>query len=272
MTTIAHKEALQQIKDYEEHLMELGRTRNTVKAYINDLTLFAEYSRIPFWPEPANLEHLTLKWLEQRSSMGDSVATIRRRVYALKSYYTFAGLPAVLGKVNLHKNTWYIPTILSYKQVKELLTHMKRINPEVELFYRLMFLTGLRFNELYNIKITEEELNRKLVYVMEESGAPRAVVLGSTTCELLESFVKLNQWKTRKNVISRTLEVCGMLTGIKKLNNQIVRSTACAFMLANGLKPAFVRSNMGYKSYATLNLIMKLNAMELLGTSEDDDF
>lgn len=269
MTSIAHPEALSQIQEYEEHLMELGRTRNTIKAYLNDLKNFAEFSRTPLWPEPSNLEGLIQLWLNARQQQGDSVTTIRRRIYAVKSFYTYMGVQTRFKSIQIPKNQWYLPTILSVKSAEKLFDQMLKTNEEAYVFYKLIHLLGFRFSELYNLKLTQSELDVGRIAVEEEQGSVRIVVVGRDAKPLLQHYLDNScKWKTKKATLNKTLEVCGTLVGIKKVTNHILRATCAASMLAAGHSQTFVKSNMGYKSYTTMTLIMKIDAKDLMGHPE----
>ena len=269
-----HPEALGQIKEYQDHLLELGRSRNTIKAYLNDLKNFAEYVSLPLWPEPSDLEGLIQSWLNARQEAGDSIITIRRRIYAVKSFYTYMGVQTKFKYIKIPKNQWYLPTILSLKAADKLFAQLHKNNEEAFVFYRLMFLLGFRFNELYRLKISQEELNVGRIAVEEEQGSARVVVIGKEAKPLLQWYLERGcTWKTKKATLNKTLEVCGKFAGVKKVTNHILRATCAASMLASGHSQTFGRNNMGYRSYTTMTLIMKINVKELIGHPElGEDF
>lgn len=265
MDTLAHPDATQQIEEYKEHLNEIGRSPNTLKAYIRDLTDFSEFTREPLWPAPSNLESQIQRWLAYRRSQGDGLVSIRRRIFSVKSYYHYAGMPQLLTSVVTPKSQWYVPKIISNADVERLMAELAHIGPESYDFFKLILLLGFRFNELYNINVSDSDIRNRKVTVVNDRGLTRQVIIGDTTASIFEEFLNRGgKWVQSPSQLMRTIEVVGVIAGVRNATSHSLRATCAARMLAAGHKRQFVKTNMGYLSDTTMNMISQVSKRDLV--------
>ena len=266
--SIADPSALIQIDEYHEHLVEVGRSRHTIKAYTRDLVNFAEFTRLPLWPAPANLEGLIQRWLASRRRLGDAVVSLRRRIFAVKSYYHYAGIPQLLESIVVPKTQWYMPKVMSTPEVERLMAELSQTDPEAFSLYRLILLSGFKFEEIYRLQLTEEDLKARRVRVVDDRDQTREVVIGEVSAFILDSYLATGgKWKQSKSRFAKALQVAGAIAGIKNATSHILRATCAARLLAAGHPKVFVKANMGYASQTTIDMIAKVSKRDLV-----DDF
>lgn len=250
--------AERQIEEYAEHMREIGKSHHTIRLYCQDLREFAQVIEVPLWPKPSGFDQLMTKWIERRRNLGDSVSSIRRRLFSIKSFYTYAGIPQITSKIKIPKLRKYLPKVLSLKETNKLLDQIGLLCYETFIFASLVLLTGLKIDELYTLKATDEGLETSKLRVYEANSSRIVIVGKEAMIFILDFYRNGNSWKKSKADILNTLHVASALTNCPDATPHNLRSTCAARMLAAGYPKEFVRVNLGYQSNHTLNLITKV--------------
>jgi site-specific recombinase XerD len=237
------------IKEYEEHLIELGRSPSTIKGYARDLRDFTQAYGITLWPAPSNLDSLVKSWLSQRLARGDSSSTIRRKIFSIKSYYLFAGVPHMLTSIKSPRAKDYEPRSLTLRQSERLINNLGAISKESQAFYKLIILVGLRFEEMFTITY----ISSTKIQVIDPAGNIRTVLLGSSAADLVNEY----KFTKSKSKYIKDLTIAATMSELPWVSPGVLRATCAIRMLASGYTKEQVMGNMGYSSYTTVNILFR---------------
>lgn len=193
------------IQTYSKHLQTLGKSAHTVKAYIHDLTGFAQWfaqtTGDAFDPQAIGPRDIA----EYRSYLltrGKKPATVNRRLVALQRFYKWAQKQGhttnnpfeVLEGIRVKQQQGIAPKWLDSHQQMALLRAVRKGKSLRDLaMIELMMKTGLRVSELVDLKVTDVELGERAgrVIVREGKGGKyRDVPLSREVRYALETYLQ----------------------------------------------------------------------------------
>lgn len=156
---------------------EKGYSDNTIAAYLNDLTQFAEFMRQPRPSGPVQepgeyTTEILNEYLADMRQRGYASATVARKVAAIKSFFHFLNAqgmipsnPAVgLESPKIEKR---LPRILTPEEVERLLAAPSQTAGPKALRDRalleLLYATGMRVTEVVTLKLSDLDLDKGAV-------------------------------------------------------------------------------------------------------------
>lgn len=186
-------EALKQFENYQRNV--LGRSENTIKNYKCDLCLFAQMMNLE---EVETSKQQAEKFIAKLAEKGASATTRARRITALQMFYKYLYDNDFIGEnpmTNLVKPK--IPQkkvkVMSDEEVEKLLKVLKNRKYESVTYFRnltiiwLFCSTGLRRNELVNIRLDDVNLENRSILVREGKGNKQRIVYYNDTVQALLS-------------------------------------------------------------------------------------
>ena len=207
------------LTDYLSHLQQKGKSPNTIISYQNDINRFFEELHIQ--PDGYVTASDVRKWvyslLQPTAGMPLAVTTINRRLNALRSFYLWAkrndrisynpmeeieDLKSADG--NQETVLW-----LTEEEFEDLLKRIRKtpvksrgVNPEEK--YRrdraiiyLFTYTGLRVDELSNLKLLDLDLTMKRIRVVGKGQKARTIPISNTL------LYEIQDWLTYRTQIAK---------------------------------------------------------------------
>lgn len=190
---------------------------------------------------------------------GKSKGTIKNRIYAIKNFYHFlnSNLSRELFEdIKLYDTQIKIPYILSWQEI-DLLTNYykdKRNNLIVFLFLQ----TGIRLNELANIKVDDINLMDQFITVYGKGGRERQVYISNKTKEMIQEY--LNEYKPTEYLFGiKRREIQYIVTqAMKKLgikgSTHTLRHTIATKMYEQTNDILLVKEFLGHRSIESTQL------------------
>ena len=188
---------------------EKNYSDNTIVAYKKDINTFSKFCSEEL--NKKNISHLDYKiirnWIVKLSDSNLSPLTINRKISALSRYYDF------LIKINeikesplkKHKRLKVQPKIIIPFSEEEVLTVIDVFQDDFEgkrnmLIIEMLYSTGLRRDELINIKIDDIFFDDSLIKVRGKRNKERLVPIITTLKQSMDIYLELrNQVKTKFN-------------------------------------------------------------------------
>ncbi len=169
-----------------------GHTQVTYKTYLNRLRQFHNYIKKPL--DQISLAEIRAYFLYLINVKKIGRESLRNSFYAVRFYFVYC--------LNFNKDDfWFInvrrhqkiPTILSRKEVREILAKVKIIDYQICL--KLIYACGLRIGEAVKIRIADIDGERKMLTVRSGKGnKDRAVPIPERMLIILREY-----WKTHQN-------------------------------------------------------------------------
>src|ERR1700734_2384826 len=173
------------VADFLRHLRERNASPHTIKAYRQDLTLFAAYAGSRGWKQ---IDHIAVRgFLSQLYEKGLSKKSVARAFAAVRSLYRWLGQEGVVEQnpaklvatPKLPKKLPRVPTI------EEMNSVIDGEMPEVEAFperdrlmLELLYGCGIRNSELTGINLGDIRLRAEAILIRGKGKKERYVPFG----------------------------------------------------------------------------------------------
>lgn len=176
---------LVQFQDYLA--LEAGISAATVENYLRDLRRMAAFAELHGTTDPAGIDlKLLRKFVFSLKDLGLSVATIRRQVSAIRTYYGFLQGEGMVRadpseRLETPRRGRTLPDVLTVKEVEALVGAPGLDEPLAwrdRALLELGYGAGLRVSELCGLTRTDLILEEGLVRVFGKGGKERLVPVG----------------------------------------------------------------------------------------------
>ena len=274
---------------YDYLSKEKNYSSNTVIAYKKDIETFQEFCRVKF--ELNNLLKVTYpiirEWIIDLSEKELSPLTINRKISSLSKYYDF------LIKINELKSS-------PLKNHKRLKVQKKLIIPfsedevlkVVDIFSKnfegkrnllivdMLYSTGIRRDELINIKLNDVLLDENLVKVLGKRNKERLVPLVLNLKSRIKDYLKFrNEIKSSSSnffittkgkkigpsLVYRVVKNYFSKVSTKvKTSPHVLRHSFATHMLNNGADINSIKEIMGHSSLASTQIYTKIKLPKII--------
>lgn len=272
------------LNTYEEYLKyERKLSNKTIISYKSDLKMFNNYldkrSIIDI-----NYKDISI-YIDYLQENDKNIMTIVHYLTILKSFYSFLILTKIIDHnpcdtIIMPKTPKKLPEYLTIDEVEKLLD--KDVKNEFDYRDKVMlevaYATGLRVNELVNIKVYDINLDDSFMRVMGKGSKERLVFFGEITTNYLKEYLN-NYRKTilknkdseylfinyQGNQISRQsffkmMKKEGIRAGIKKnIYPHILRHTFATHLLNNGADLRVIQELLGHSDLTTTQIYAHLS-------------
>ncbi len=271
------------LKSFEAYLRyECGLSENSVAAYLKDVEL-------ALGSDERN--EIDIEGLMEKVYTSDySPSTVKRKVAAVKSFYSFLLQEGMLSRdVQL-----YIPTISAERKLPSVLSReeLERIlaAPNVRrhtgirdrAILELMYATGMRISEITELKLKDVDLKEGIVRCVGKGGKQRVIPLTLSAVEWISKYLevvrpfmdksgrseflwvgksgrKLSRqalWKVFRKYIS-------MVGIVKKVTPHTMRHTFATHLLNAGMDLRTLQELLGHSSVSTTQIYTHLDIKRL---------
>lgn len=269
--------------------VEKNLSKHTQKAYKIDLDQF-----LFFWEES--------KKKNEKISMQDALgnflvhmfhnkidkSTIARKISCFKSFERFVLLQNIKLKLNLFrpKLDKKLPIFLTIDEIFNLLDNIK--NEELptnqpfrdKAIFELLYATGIRCSELINIKVSDIDMNNKIIRVMGKGKRERLVLFGEKAKSKLNDYINIERAKIlnhdeyfflnnrMQNLTSRSIQrIIAMFRKFLKIEKKItphkLRHSFATHMLNQGVDLRIVQELLGHKTLSSTEKYTHVTTTEL---------
>ncbi|MDD4568534.1 MAG: tyrosine recombinase XerC [Tepidanaerobacteraceae bacterium] len=258
-------------------------SKNTVRAYAEDLSQFLEYLKQKKLSEPVliNSNHLHIRgYLAFLRDREISKRTIARKLSVLRSFYRYLVIEGVVEEnvaklVNTPKTAKRLPLFLYPNEIECLLSVPKdnTLGIRDRAIMELLYATGMRVGELVLLKISDVNFGSNYIIVFGKGSKERVVFFGQKAAESIEKYLKKSRPFLLKDINCDSLFLNKNGTGISArsirrmvnkyvklaaLNDNIsphtLRHTFATHMLNNGADLKTVQELLGHTSLSTTQI------------------
>lgn len=266
---------LEAIKDFDYYLQSKRYRPNTIKSYKDALLSF-----LKFWNHKEiselNTQDIVVYNNEYIIKNKLSASYQSQIINAIKLYFrTVQGTKMDLAQIHRPKIAKKNPNVLSKEEVKRLLESV--VNVKHKTLLTMAYACGLRSGEVLNIKLTDIDSNRMVLYVKDaKGGKDRMVPISHKLVEelrdyflkyrpkvyLFEGIEKGEKYDGRsfQSVLKQTVN----RSGIKKpVTLHWLRHSYATHLLDAGTDLRFIQELLGHKSSRTTEIYTHVSTREL---------
>src|SRR5208337_1039930 len=270
------------VADFIRHLRERNASPHTIKAYSQDLALFAGYAGSRGWKQ---LDHIAVRgFLSQLYDNGLSKTSVARALAAVRSLYRWLAREGVVEQnpaklvatPKLPKKLPRVPTIEEMNSVIDGEMPEVAAFPERDrLMLELLYGCGIRNSELTGINLDDIRLSAEAILIRGKGKKERYVPFGDSVKSALAAYLPARQAtvaETRKNKNTAALLINrrgGRLT--TRSVGRIIKKIAVAKGLSPDVHPHTLRHAFGthmLEEGADLRAIQELLGHERLATTQ----
>lgn len=270
------------IKEYLKSLKKNKKSENTIKNYRVDLLIFKEYiDKNKLTITKVNKEHIE-SYYANMSDKNFANSTIARRIASLKEFFKFLEDENYIQKDPAKKIP--TPTInrkdpvyLKPEQIRKLINATynqdEPYRSRDKLILLLFISTGLRAQELTDIKLKDIDLDRNMLTVVGKGNKERDVGLDEVVIKALKNYMLVrnnvseylfisnrNQHMSKRTVqytVDKYLNMIGLNT--KKYSTHKLRHTAASMMLKGGIDLRTIQEVLGHSNISTTQIYMHVD-------------
>lgn len=226
---------------------------------------------------------------------GLSKATVKRNVSSLKHFYTY--LVTFKGYrdnpfeiVQTPKIDKKLPSFLSFEDMNELLESNKRRDDffasRDQAILELLFASGIRLNELINIRINDIDFTNKRIKIKGKGNKERIVLFNESSLEAILNYMNnlrqrlipngveqdilfLNKKgeKITERGVEHIITTCGVKSGFPlKLHPHMFRHSFATTLINNGADLRTIQELLGHSSIRTTSIYSHLSYNDLKRT------
>lgn len=253
-----------------------GYSRRTIKSYINQIVYF--FDRTGLDPELVKRDDIVL-YLEKlvknfSISKSLSVHIITGLYHYFKIVFPYR-IPNPAENIKHPKGIRQLPDILSRNEVKLILNGTT--NLKHKLLLNIVYSCGLRVGEVVKIKISDLDIDRKLIHIREAKGRKdRYVMLSDMVLKILDEYKEvqiIRSWlfpgrdinshlsiRTAQSVFDR---VVFKLDLSKKVSIHSLRHAFATHLLEDGVDLRYIQTLLGHKSSKTTELYTHVSKFDV---------
>lgn len=269
------------LKAYSKYLRyNRNYSDNTISSYEDDISEYFEYLH------RENLHYNEVLYSDIRGLLdyyekrGNSSASIRRKISALRGFYKFLVrsnevLNNPFVNVCLPKKNQKLPQYLNYNEMLEIFDSIDTtsiLGLRDRLMMELLYATGVRVSELVNIKIDDINFENMEIRVCGKGSKERIVYYNAVCARYLKLYLEiifeLRKEKDNNFLILNRYGVGITTRGIalilnkiiqntsisKKISPHVLRHTFATHLLNNGCDLLTVQELLGHSSISTTGI------------------
>lgn len=269
-----------QLIEFEAYLLlEKRMSKNTVKAYIDDVMKFLIFLQ---GKKVNRIEKIRLKDVESFfSALKLSNRSRARAGSSLRSFFRFlsqngVSIPFEVDEISLPKIPKYLPDVLTVDEVNRLIDSVSGndfLSVRDRAILEILYATGMRVSELVNLTLSQVDLNEQLINVIGKGNKERIVPFGKSALEALKRwlllrssallskgrtssylFLSKNLKKLTRDAVFRMLLKRAKACGIRNISPHTLRHSCATHMIENGADLRAVQEMLGHASLSTTEI------------------
>ena len=256
-------------------------SENTFKSYDNDLSQFLTFSEnYENNRKISSIDNKTIRaWIIQLSTKNLSNKSINRKIASVKSFFKFLIKRQIIKKnpSTLVKSLKAKQTLPLFLKEKDLVSLFKTINisntldeTRSDLILELLYGTGIRINELINLKSKNLDLIRNEIKVLGKRNKERILPINQNIVSKAKLYLNHKKRKSSKSefvfltdkgnklypmMVYRIVKKClSSLINSEKYNPHLLRHSFATHILNKGGDLNAIKDLLGHESLAATQI------------------
>ena len=270
---------------YEDYLnYEKNFSKHTVSAYLRDVKVFEKFLAQNDCKISNEINYSFIRqWIVSLSEKRYSKTSINRKIASLKSYFNFlVNIDSIessplKGHKNL-KSSSKIVIPFSEDEIMQVFENFNdsKISDRDKLIIEIFYSTGLRREELINIKIQDIFLKEGLIKILGKRSKERLIPILPSLSKNLKNFISNNNnskylFETKKlkkisvSTVYRLINKYFRLVSSKvKVSPHVLRHTFATHMLNNGADINTIKEILGHSSLSSTQIYTKIKLPKIV--------
>ena len=270
---------------YEDYLnYEKNFSKHTVSAYLRDVKVFEKFLAQNDCKISNEINYSFIRqWIVSLSEKRYSKTSINRKIASLKSYFNFLVNIDIIESSPLkgHKNLKSSTKIVipfSEDEIMQVFENFNdsKISDRDKLIIEIFYSTGLRREELINIKIQDIFLKEGLIKILGKRSKERLIPILLSLSKNLKNFISNNNnskylFETKKlkkisvSTVYRLINKYFRLVSSKvKVSPHVLRHTFATHMLNNGADINTIKEILGHSSLSSTQIYTKIKLPKIV--------
>jgi len=270
---------------YEDYLnYEKNFSKHTVSAYLRDVKVFEKFLAQNDCKISNEINYSFIRqWIVYLSEKKYSKTSINRKIASLKSYFNFLVNIDIIESSPLkgHKNLKSSSKIVipfSEDEIMQVFENFNdsKISDRDKLIIEIFYSTGLRREELINIKIQDIFLKEGLIKILGKRSKERLIPILPSLSKNLKNFISNNNnskylFETKKlkkisvSTVYRLINKYFRLVSSKvKVSPHVLRHTFATHMLNNGADINTIKEILGHSSLSSTQIYTKIKLPKIV--------
>ena len=270
---------------YEDYLnYEKNFSKHTVSAYLRDVKVFEKFLAQNDCKISNEINYSFIRqWIVSLSEKRYSKISINRKIASLKSYFNFLVNIDIIESSPLkgHKNLKSSSKIVipfSEDEIMQVFENFNdsKISDRDKLIIEIFYSTGLRREELINIKIQDIFLKEGLIKILGKRSKERLIPIIPSLSKNLKNFISNNNnskylFETKKlkkisvSTVYRLINKYFRLVSSKvKVSPHVLRHTFATHMLNNGADINTIKEILGHSSLSSTQIYTKIKLPKIV--------
>ena len=270
---------------YEDYLnYEKNFSEHTVSAYLRDVKVFEKFLAQNDCKISNEINYSFIRqWIVSLSEKSYSKTSINRKIASLKSYFNFLVNIDIIESSPLkgHKNLKSSSKIVipfSEDEIMQVFENFNdsKISDRDKLIIEIFYSTGLRREELINIKIQDIFLKEGLIKILGKRSKERLIPILPSLSKNLKNFISNNNnskylFETKKlkkisvSTVYRLINKYFRLVSSKvKVSPHVLRHTFATHMLNNGADINTIKEILGHSSLSSTQIYTKIKLPKIV--------
>lgn len=256
------------VNKYEVYLESIGKRRNTVSAYITDVSMyldFVEENKLTVnedgYPLVAYIQHLKEKC--------KSPSSIQRTIISLRNFYNFLVAEECIKKVpeisiSKERVEKKKPLVLTIDEISKIM-NSTNMNTEKGIrdkaLLELMYATGMKVSELISLTLDDVNLEASYVRCRDNKGYERFIPIGKEAKESIKKYIIVREETSKgsdklflnmsgepitRQGVWRIVKEYSVIANIDKdINLNTFRHSFAVHLLQNGANAKVVQELLG---------------------------
>ena len=269
------------IEKYLEYLRVVKKySEKTIISYYDDLILYNEFLGNKFI-NILDINYDTVKeYMKYLYSLNIGKSSISRKLSSIRGLYNYLLREDLVkdnyfNKISNPKKDNYLPKFLKDDELNKLFSVCKydtAINQRNSVIIELLYATGIRVSELVNIKLSDIDLNERVIKILGKGSKERLVIFNNHTKKAIDIYLndgyhvfnkvnsgylilnkdgnKLSERYVR-NIINKLVINAGLDI---KISPHTFRHTFATDMLEDGSDLMTVKELLGHESLNTTSI------------------
>ena len=256
-------------------------SENTIKSYDNDLSQFLTFSeKYENNRKLSSIDNKTIRaWIIELSTKNLSNKSINRKIASIKSFFKFLIKRQIIKKnpSTLVKSLKAKQTLPLFLKEKDLVSLFKTINisntldeTRSDLILELLYGTGIRINELINLKSKNLDLIRNEIKVLGKRNKERILPINQNIVSKAKLYLNHKKRKFSKSefvfltdkgnklypmMVYRIVKKClSSLINSEKYNPHLLRHSFATHILNKGGDLNAIKDLLGHESLAATQI------------------
>ncbi|MBI4154993.1 tyrosine-type recombinase/integrase [Candidatus Woesearchaeota archaeon] len=255
------------IKEVTNLCVLKGFSRVTIKTYLFWIGKYIDFVN----KNRLNMDFNSIKYYLLSREL--SINSSRLQYAAIKFFFCdILKRPFTKEDIPIKKKEKSLPKVLSKEQIKTLIASTKNIKHKIAI--KLLYSTGLRLSELLNLKRSDIDFEKNIVYVRRGKGKKDRVTIISDSLKMdllkyysncsfeTEYILEGRNGKYSKKSIQKILKIGGRKIGIE-VHPHMLRHSFATHLLEAGTDIRYIQKLLGHSDLKTTEIYTKVSNRDL---------